>query len=480
MKLNMSMVEAYLKGCETESNIQSNTRTIRGMRFLTEGSSDYTRDYVYVSIARDYFQDPQYSDALILASGRNHIICKGLEYAELVNEVLSAFDFYNSAERRLGRLSAQHSPISDMTDVIGRLIEAPFLVFGIDGAFLGGSHVDKLPDASLARNIRELGSLGADIIGSRFIDDSGIIHRDLSTKPRATRGPEGNIAVNMYLKDSREVLGFVLCFPLQPQDTRLAFALEPLLANFLVGAREFTDGRSSHQALHMALANLLHGRSVSAESKERIEHLMGPIQRLSVVLVRSLQTTNRTQRILLAKEMSDLLPHCVAAEINEAVAFVIPERMSSKLIDQTLERFDPENAAVGVSMPVVGLEQLTLAMRQAEFACGSASGPGVRYCKDLALPFLLRALRAEESAQDLLHPAIGIITHYDTDHNTHLMETLRAYLDARYNQVEAAKSLHVHLNTFKYRLKRIEEVSNLDFMRKNDMLYLQLSFELQS
>ena len=224
----------------------------------------------------------------------------------------------------------------------------------------------------------------------------------------------------------------------------------------------------------------MRGRSVSAEARERIERLVGPIQRLSVVLVQSFQVANRTQRILLAKEMSELFPHCVAAEIDETVAFVIPERLSDKLIAQTLERFDPENVAVGVSMPVVGLEQLTLAMRQAEFACESANGPGVRYCKDLALPFLLRALRAEESTQDLLHPAIGIITHYDADHNTHLMETLKAYLDARYNQVEAAKSIHVHLNTFKYRLKRIEEISNLDFMSKNDMLYLQLSFELQS
>ena len=60
------------------------------------------------------------------------------------------------------------------------------------------------------------------------------------------------------------------------------------------------------------------------------------------------------------------------------------------------------------------------------------------------------------------------------------METLKAYLDARYNQVEAAKRLHVHLNTFKYRLKRIEEISNLDFTSQHDMLYLQLSFELQS
>ena len=480
MKLNMSMVEAYLKRCETESNIQSNARTIRGMRFLTEGDSDYSRDYIYVSLARDYFEDPQYADALILASGRNHIICTGLEYAELVNDVLSAFDFYNGAERRLSRLAALHSPTSDMVEVIGRLIDAPFLVFSIDGAYLSGAHLDKLHDEPLLRNIREYGSLGAGIIGSRFDDDSGIIHHDLSTKPKMTRGPQGQIAVNMYLKDGREELGFIMCFPQEPQHTRLAFALEPLLADFLIGAREFVDGRSAHQALHLSLANLLHGRSISDEARGRIAQSLGPVQRLSIVFVRSLQITNRTQRVLLAQEVSALEPHCIAAEIDEAVAFVVPERQAGKLIEHVLDRFAPENVAIGVSMPVVGLERTPIAMRQAKFACGTSNESGVRYCKDLALPFLLRALREEPAMQDMLHPAISIIDHYDTNHNTHLMETLKAYLDARFNQVEAAKRLHVHLNTFKYRLKRIEEIADLDFTSKDDMLYLQLSFELQS
>lgn len=480
MKLNMSMIEAYLKRCETESNIQSNARTIRGMRFLTEADSDYSRDYIYVSLARDYFEDPRYADALILASGRNHIVCKGLEYAELVNDVLSAFDFYNGAERRLARLAAQHSPISDMTEVIGRLIDAPFLVFGIDGAYLGGSHVDELQDEALLRNIRETGSLGAGIIGASFSDGSGAVHIDLSTKPKMTRGPEGQMAINMYLSEGREAVGFIMCFPQQPQHTRLSFALEPLLADFLISAREFTDGRSAHQALHLTLANLLHGRSVSDEAKARIEQSLGPIQRLSVVLVRSLQVSNRTQRILLAQEISSLAPYCIAAEIGEAVAFVVPERQVDGLLAQVLDRFAPKNAAVGVSMPVVGLERAPIAMRQAEFACGASSEAGVRYCKDLALPFLLRALREEPTMKDMLHPAISIIAHYDDNHNAHLMDTLKAFLDARYNQVEAAKRLHVHLNTFKYRLKRIEEISDLDFTSKNDMLYLQLSFELQS
>ena len=118
-------------------------------------------------------------------------------------------------------------------------------------------------------------------------------------------------------------------------------------------------------------------------------------------------------------------------------------------------------------------------MRQAEFACNDSPDPGVRFCKDLALPFILQTVRGKPSIQDMLHPAIGIIETYDADHDTHLMETLKAYIAARYNQVEAAGRLHVHLNTFKYRIKRIQEITALDYQNQTDMLYLQLSFELR-
>jgi len=244
MKLNMSMIEARLKRCETESNMQSNSRRIRGMRFLTEDETEYSPEYIYVSPAREYFEDRRYENALILASGRNHIVCQGLEYAELVNDVLSAFDFYNKAERELTELATRHAPLAEMLETAGRLIESPFLVFGIDGAYLGGAHLSRLKDTMLLRSIRERGSLGADIIGSRFVDDKGVEHHDLSTKPKLTRGPQGYNAVNMYLSDGRETVGFVMCFPLSALDTRLAFALEPLLSDYLSAAREFRDGGS--------------------------------------------------------------------------------------------------------------------------------------------------------------------------------------------------------------------------------------------
>lgn len=51
---------------------------------------------------------------------------------------------------------------------------------------------------------------------------------------------------------------------------------------------------------------------------------------------------------------------------------------------------------------------------------------------------------------------------YDAEHNTNLVDTLRAWLDAFGDVMAAATSLYIHPNTFRYRLRRLSEVSGID------------------
>ena len=51
---------------------------------------------------------------------------------------------------------------------------------------------------------------------------------------------------------------------------------------------------------------------------------------------------------------------------------------------------------------------------------------------------------------------------YDAAHRTQLVETLRAWLDAFGDAITAAGQVHVHPNTFRYRLRRIAEVGDID------------------
>jgi DNA-binding PucR family transcriptional regulator len=63
------------------------------------------------------------------------------------------------------------------------------------------------------------------------------------------------------------------------------------------------------------------------------------------------------------------------------------------------------------------------------------------------------------------HQASGPVARlagYDAAHRTQLVETLRAWLDSFGDAVVAAGRVHVHPNTFRYRLRRITEVGGID------------------
>ncbi|ERN51366.1 helix-turn-helix domain-containing protein [Alkalihalophilus marmarensis] len=60
-----------------------------------------------------------------------------------------------------------------------------------------------------------------------------------------------------------------------------------------------------------------------------------------------------------------------------------------------------------------------------------------------------------------VNPAIRKLEKYDLEHRTNLLETLGIILDKDGNMNEAAKELHCHVNTLNYRLKRIQEIANI-------------------
>jgi hypothetical protein len=58
--------------------------------------------------------------------------------------------------------------------------------------------------------------------------------------------------------------------------------------------------------------------------------------------------------------------------------------------------------------------------------------------------------------------AVARLLTYDAENNGHLVETLRAYLDSFGDVAAAATRVYVHPNTFRYRLRRLAEIGQID------------------
>jgi DNA-binding PucR family transcriptional regulator len=74
---------------------------------------------------------------------------------------------------------------------------------------------------------------------------------------------------------------------------------------------------------------------------------------------------------------------------------------------------------------------------------------------------------------------LEVLGAHDADHATSYVQTLRCFLDTFGDIPAAAKLASVHTNTFRYRLRRLAEISGLDLLDPQDRLLAELDLRLR-
>ena len=354
MRLSMSMIYNYLSGYRRESHLQSDSMTIKGVRFLAGSKSEYSADYVYIGNASDYFQDPVFSDALILSSGRNHILCSGADHEDLLNDALSAFDYYNEAERVLFEAAATRSPAASMLSAIAELLPDPFFIFDLEGRLLGCTHGDVDTGDELAEACKKSGCLGTATLGNDFEDMEGNSSHDLEDFPKVTRirGKQTK-CIAMYITQGQERVGFVMCFP-KDEDARIsaALCLEPLICGFLAQAGEFTDSSSLHLSKTVALKQMLLGDGLSDEAFERFRAQCDISGHCCLIEMQTLGIQNYTLRTMLINELESSGTVSASCQLDDKVIVLTEESRTAGILRQVFTKIPQSNIKIGISLPM--------------------------------------------------------------------------------------------------------------------------------
>ena len=110
----------------------------------------------------------------------------------------------------------------------------------------------------------------------------------------------------------------------------------------------------------------------------------------------------------------------------------------------------------------------------AEAVTGATAADVAAEVVGLRVADALRAADAGDGGERVVWPARALARH-DANHNGSLLETLRVYFATVGNSAEASRRLHVHTNSLRHRLGRIEEITGLSTAEPADRLWLELS-----
>ncbi|GIG92641.1 PucR family transcriptional regulator [Plantactinospora endophytica] len=155
--------------------------------------------------------------------------------------------------------------------------------------------------------------------------------------------------------------------------------------------------------------------------------------------------------------------------VRETVAGLVPGLGAGRL-------------AVGISGPAGDPGALPGAVQQADHALVTAladTGAGtVVSAGDLASHLLLLSGVPPEARRAFRDRVLGPVLAYDRAHDADLVTTLDEFLDCAGSWSRAAARLHLHVNTLRYRIGRIEQLTGRDLSRFPDRVDFYLALRL--
>jgi len=285
----------------------------------------------------------------------------------------------------------------------------------------------------------------------------------------------------------RAVRWFVACpaEPTDPDATALAEELAGLVA--LERARVDAGRRAERRLADQVLRALTAGGDASAE--------LLPALRVAGIApgtpVTVLVSPAELGAAVLDEVLRTAVPDPVVGVRAGTTLALVPSRGSSA--DQLAEVVRSGFAAVapglggarlptGVSGTVPAGPALFAALEEARHAAGLAAArteaAAVVTADEIDSHMLLLGSVPDEVRRAYRQRVLGPVLAYDSTHDAELVATLTAFLDHAGSWSRCAEVLHLHVNTVRYRIAKVEQLTNRNLGRLDDRVDLFLALRL--
>jgi hypothetical protein len=151
-------------------------------------------------------------------------------------------------------------------------------------------------------------------------------------------------------------------------------------------------------------------------------------------------------------------------------ARVDTERLSAQLTELT-------SGPIGVSAPYSNLDQTPAALRQARLAFASATPGSRELVRYEQVPIAILLASAPDAAIMVATSILGPVLALPAADCDVLLSTLRMWFDEQGATSVAAEKLHIHRNTVRYRLRRLEDLTGRSLSQPAGVAELHLALE---
>ncbi|MFF5213055.1 PucR family transcriptional regulator [Streptosporangium sp. NPDC000396] len=378
--------------------------------------------------------------------------------------------------------SGQQPPddLFSLANALCALLDAPVTIEDRSARVLAFSGRQEEADSSRIATV-----LGRQVpeVYQRMLDEQGWFRKLYqSTRPVFIDLSEGLPRVAIAVRSGDEILGSIWVVVREPLSEQREWALidaAKIVALHLLRQRVGADTRRRLQA--DLLSTILEGGRDAAEAAGRLgvasERLCVLAAQLTETRADAAQAEADSQRFCdaLALHVGAIHPRAAAALVGSVAYALLPlhasgeeEARAVRVAESFLSRVGPRHSAnIGVGRLAADLGEVARSRADADRSLRVLRSRGVAGqvagYSDVHFESLLLQLGDLAAAEDQVPTGpYHRLLRYDAEHGTELAATLGAYLDSFGDVNAAAAAVHVHSNTFRYRLRRLTEISGLD------------------
>jgi purine catabolism regulator len=135
--------------------------------------------------------------------------------------------------------------------------------------------------------------------------------------------------------------------------------------------------------------------------------------------------------------------------------------------------------SIGVSTPYKDIKNIAQ-LRDESYLASLFTKRGIIYYKSLDTIKLLYPLKDDKEIQEYYSRTIKKLEDYDEINNSNLIKTLETYFRYNLRKGVVSEKLFIHVETLRYRLNKIEEITGYSINDSEGLFALQMGVKLRS